>query len=791
MKITYNWLKEYIDVPWDWRQLVDKLTMSGLETESVTDLAAGFQHMIVGQVVQCRPHPDADRLSICTVDIGTDTRDIVCGAPNVQAGQKVAVALEGATLAGGMQIRKTRIRGVASAGMICAEDELGLGVDHQGIMVLDDGLTPGTPLAPALGLEDVAIDFEVTPNRPDCLSVWGIAREVRALTGAELAWPRLAAPASGDPCHTGIGIDIQDSQGCPRYVARIVRGVRVGPSPEWLQRRLQAVGQRPINNVVDITNYVLQELGQPLHAFDLGRIGGGRIVVRRARAGEQLQTLDGVLRDLSSDILVIADAHQPVALAGIMGGASSEVTETTTDLLLESAYFDPSRVRRGRTALGVQTEAAMRFERGADWAMAPVALDRAAALITDLAGGRIAPSPIDVRSACPQPPQLTLRAERLNALLATQLQPADMARTLERLGCTVSLPAPLMQVTPPSYRPDLTREVDLIEEVGRIHGFDSIPASQSACGPWLAPPAPALAVERKLGERLLGLGFDEVVTNTVVEQAWLELTGETTAMRLANPPTETQSVMRSTLATSLLDVTRRNLNRRVERVFIYEIGTCFRTQTEAETPAEYRRLAALCCGPVTASTWQQDRREAGLLDLRGTLEDLFPDYAVRLTAAEHPLLRPGYSARVHLQGLECGWLGEVAPSVRSAFDIDRPVHIFELETDPLVRLHTRYAPGFKPLPRYPAVERDLAVVVDQDVECEVLMQQIRAASPELIESVELFDLYEGDQIPAGRKSLAFAVRLRSPDQTLEDKQADRVIDRILKRLETQLGARLR
>ncbi|MCH2660423.1 phenylalanine--tRNA ligase subunit beta, partial [bacterium] len=412
MKITCNWLKDYVDYSWDWPELVERLTMAGLEYEGVDDLGKRLDGVVVGRVEACRPHENADRLTVCEVDVGSAVNTIVCGAPNVAAGQTVAVALPGCTLPGGLVIKKAKIRGVESRGMICAEDELGLGDDHDGIMVLEDTLEIGSPFAAAVGLDDVIIYFEITPNRPDCLSLFGIAREVQVLTGNPLRAPQFALAESGVPTAEEVQIDIDVPDDCPRYVGRVVRGVKVGPSPTWLQRRLQAVGQRPINNIVDITNFVLLELGHPLHAFDLAKLDEKRIVVRRARGGETLETLDGNERELDEDMLVIADSVKPVALAGVMGGANSEVSATTTDILLESAYFAPSRVRLAKARLGLATEAAMRFERGADWDAPVRAIDRAAALIAEIAAGRVAPGALDAYPKPGRRPEISLRVER-------------------------------------------------------------------------------------------------------------------------------------------------------------------------------------------------------------------------------------------------------------------------------------------------------------------------------------------------------------------------------------------
>ena len=798
MKITCNWLKDYVDYSWDWPELVERLTMAGLEYEGVDDLGKRLDGVVVGRVEACRPHENADRLTVCEVDVGSAVNTIVCGAPNVAAGQTVAVALPGCTLPGGLVIKKAKIRGVESHGMICAEDELGLGDDHDGIMVLEDNLEIGSPFAAAVGLEDVIIDFEITPNRPDCLSLFGIAREVQVLTGNPLRPPQFALAESGVPTAEEVQIDIDVPDDCPRYVGRVVRGVKVGPSPTWLQRRLQAVGQRPINNIVDITNFVLLELGHPLHAFDLAKLDEKRIVVRRARGGETLETLDGNERELDEDMLVIADSVKPVALAGVMGGANSEVSATTTDILLESAYFAPSRVRLAKARLGLATEAAMRFERGADWDAPVRAIDRAAALIAEIAAGRVAPGALDAYPKPGRRPEISLRVERANRLLATDLDAAAMIQTLERLGCAVeeaspatgdNAPSPL-RVTVPSFRPDLTREADLIEEIGRIYGFDRIEGSQAASGPWLTQRDPHLALRRVARHKLLGLGLDEVVSNSIVESRWLELAGATEgAVRLANPPTEAQNALRTTLVPSLLDAARRNFNQRAPGVAVFELGKCF--AAGAELPNEELRLAALWAGRVSASPWAADAREADFFDLKGLLEVLVDAPDLRCERINHPALRTGHCARVFLADEAIGWLGQISPDLCAAFDLERQVHIFEIAFDALAQHWLGRNRAFAALPKFPPIERDLAVVVREDITTADLVAAMREAAPRTVETIEVFDLYQGEQIEQGHKSLAFAIRLRDPERTLQDAQADAATDAMLKSLETHFSARLR
>lgn len=789
MKITYNWLKEFTEVPWPWPELVERLTMTGLEREGVEDLGSRYQGLVVGQVLERQPHPNADRLSVCQVELGGMVQTIVCGAPNVAAGQKVAVILPGHELPDGTKIRKSKIRGVESAGMICSQAELGLGSDGEGILVLPDELQAGAPFASQVGLDEVVLDFEVTPNRPDCLSLLGLAREVHALTGGPLRLPPHQVTESGAPTAQSAAVAIEDPEGCPRYVARVIRGVRIGPSPLWLQHRLRALGMRPINNVVDATNLVMLELGQPLHAFDLGTLAQSRIVVRRARAGETLETLDGARRTLDEEILVIADGERPVAIAGVMGGLHSEVTEGTTDLLLESAYFNPTRIRLGRTRLGLNTEASMRFERGGDWEMPPLAADRAALLIAQLAGGQVAPQALDVYPSPLPRAQVSLRLERLNRLLATALDQTACTRILELLGCQVEAAQGVLQVLAPSFRPDLRREVDLIEEVGRIYGYEHIEPSQVAQIP-LAPSASAHTLAHQWRHQLAGLGLDEVATNTIIERKWLEQAGgEEEPVVLVNPPTESQCLLRPTLVPSLLEVARRNFNQRATRVAIFELGKCF-SQTGGKR-REQLRLGGLWAGRASASPWKADWQPVGFLDLKGVLEVFLEKMPTRFEAAAHPLYRQGHCTAILAGERRLGWGGELRPALAAAFDLDLPVYIFDLDCQALAEVLQGRQRGFHPLPKFPPIERDLAVVLRAEAPAAQVLAQARAAAPELIESVEVFDHYQGDQIPPGYKSLAFTIRLRSAERTLEDREASQVVEQILHRLAETFDARLR
>jgi phenylalanyl-tRNA synthetase beta chain len=791
MKITKAWLADYVSFDWDTQELVERLTMAGLEEEAIEDLGARLEGVIVGHVLEVSQHPNADRLSVCTVDVGeSEPRTIVCGAPNVASGQRVPVILPGNTLPDGSKIGEAKLRGVASSGMICSEAELELGKDTSGIMVLPDDYKVGSPFAVAAGLDDVVVDFEVTPNRPDCLSVVGIAREVSTLADRPLTLPDVDLNDEGPPVETGCRVDVEDSEGCPRYVARIIRGVRVGPSPAWLQNRLRSVGQRPINNVVDVTNFVMLELGQPLHAFDLARLQEGRIVVRRARSGERLQTLDGVDHKLTTDNLVIADGVAPIALAGVMGGQDSEVSETTTDILLESAFFDRRIVRQCSSRLGLRTEASARFERGADIDMAPFASARGAALLTQVAGGTIDHGAIDHYPVRAVPKILPLRPERARRLLAADIDRGKCTKILEALGCHVDRgPQQDLVVTVPSFRPDLEREIDLVEEVGRIHGYHHVQGDERVRGPIPQQPPGGYEQTRSIREGLVGLGLDEIVTSSIVDERWIELIGRP-ACRLANPPAEGVSQLRTSLVPGLMDVARRNFNQRQSGVSLFEVGRVF-TPRPGALPHETLLVSGLLSGDASASSWRGDRRDVDLLDLKGLVDALLIDKVVSFEpmSDSERFLRTGQGARILSQGNPIGHWGQAHRDLCAAFDMDRDVYIFELQGTYVARLsqESEYAP----LPKFPPIERDLAVVLDTSIPAGQVIAEISQVAPQLVENVEVFDVYTGDQVEAGMRSLAFSLRLRSNSGTMEDRDADQVIERILQRLSAAFGARLR
>lgn len=811
MRISYEWLKDYLrggEVP-SAEEAARLLTLSGLEVEAVERPEAHLFQVVVGEVRESAPHPNADRLSVCRVFDGTGEHTVVCGAPNVRAGMRSAFAPVGTALPGGLTIAAREVRGVPSEGMLCAEDELGLGEGHEGILDLGAKAEVGTPLAEALGLDDVIFEIGVTPNRPDALSHLGTARDLAALAGLKLKAPAARFKAAGEATAEAASVRIEDPDRCPRYVARVVEGVKVRPSPAWLVARLRAAGVRAINNVVDATNYVLMELGHPLHAFDLDRLGGHAIVVRRAKAGERMRTLDDVERTLDPDDLVIADAEVPVALAGVMGGGDSEVHAGTTRLLVESAYFEPTGVRRTARRHGLHTEASHRFERGADPEMARFAADRCAALIARLSGGEVRPDALDVYPKPAPAREVKLRWKRTSEVLGYEV-PAKVQRdVLKRLGFVEADKArdgATWRV--PSFRTEMEREVDLIEEVARIHGYDRIPVTLPSRAPDLEE-APSVTGEGVLIPRLRAVaaaaGCHEVVNYSFLSEAEVLAVArdpdaaEARPIALANPLSAEQAVMRTTVLSSLLANLRVNRRHREQDLKLYEIGRAY--LMDGEVSREPLRLAAVLSGRRAEKSWATADAPVDFYDAKGLVEAALSALNVteaRFTPAgrEIPWLHPRSAARVAVGGEACGWLGEVHPRVAEAFELGAGVFAVELDVDVLAR-HAALRPDYRGVPRFPAVLRDLAVVLGREVPADRVLGLLSEPLPEAealgaeVADATLFDVYEGPQVGEGKKSLAFAIRYQAPDRTLTDDEATKLHEALLRRLEAEVGAELR
>jgi phenylalanyl-tRNA synthetase beta chain len=802
MKISVKWLKEYVALPADVEELARKLTAVGLEIEGLERPGEALRGVVVAQIQESVQHPNADKLSVTQVDLGGPERlQVVCGAKNFKVGDKVPLATLGTRLPNGVEIKQAPLRGVDSFGMLCSAKELGLSEDSAGLLILPPELKPGTPIAEALGLDDVVLEVNVTPNRPDALSHLGVAREVAVATGAALRLPVPKLVESGEPISSLLKVRIEDPVRCPRYAARVIENVKIGPSPRWLQERLKACGVRSISNVVDVTNFVLLEYGHPMHAFDLDKLAGQEIVVRTARPGEKVTTLDGKERALEAEDLLICDRDRGQALGGIMGGADSEVSAVTTRVVLESAYFLPSGVRRTSKRHGLHTEGSHRFERGADVDAAIPAVDRAAALIAELAGGTVARGRVDVH---PQPQPLrrvSLRYGRVEKFLGVAIAEADCRRILGALGFRpVEEGSGQTTFEVPRARVDVEREEDLLEEVARVHGYDNIPAQLPRGLAELAPEPASAEAERRARQALSGAGLSEVVNYSFVMPRVLEaLGGQEQPVALLNPLSVEHSVMRTSLLPGLLENLSRSVRHQVDTVFVYETGRAYLRDPaggQGQQPAtrEVPRLAGLVWGLRGGRTWTQKEARADFYDAKGAVENVLHALhvdAVRFVPAESPAYHPRACARVELaDGTVLGHVGELHPRVTKALELPRDVFVFELDSAPLYAA-ARLVPAWGGMPRFPAVLRDLAVVVPLALPNDDVRRVILEVGGPLVEDALVFDVYTGKPIPEGRKNLAYAIRYRSPERTLTDAEVGTAHQRIISEVNQRLGAALR
>lgn len=794
MNVTLNWLKTYIDFALSPSELADRLTMLGIEVESVRQLGAELEGVVVGKVISIRPHPNADKLVLCQVDMGeAATRQIVCGAPNVREGMLAPVATIGTELPNGITIKRAKLRGEESHGMLCSQKELGISADAAGLMELPVDMFPGTPLAKALGLDDVVLELEITPNRPDCLSLIGVAREIHAETGNALKLPQVNLQEGETDIREMTSVTIDAPELCPRYAARVIRGVKVRQSPAWLQQRLESMGVGVINNIVDVTNFVLMEYGQPLHAFDYHKLTEHRIIVRRAAEGEQLKTLDEVTHDLTPDMLVIADAEKPVALAGIMGGYDSEITAATCDVLLESAYFNPSSIRATAKAFGMSTEASYRFERGADPGAVLPTLNRAAQLIAELAGGTICAGSVDVYPGQQPPVQLQLRPERVNFVLGTALEATDMDTILSRLGFQVKATGGKYHVTVPTFRADVTREIDLIEEIARVYGYDNIPTTLPRGDIPVPTPEPRTEVRKRIKHFLLGSGMMEAVNYSFYHPNCFDKIRLNAndplreALQLRNPLSPEMSMLRTTLLPSLLENAQYNRNHQIDDIALFEMSTVFIDEKEPE------RVAGILAGEIGDGVYGNPYRSPDFFDIKGVVEGILEvcgvaDYTLEKT--EEPTFHPGRNAAVSLADKQVCIFGEAHPKVLANYDLPYKAYLFEFDLEALGNT-AEFSKRFEPIPIYPNVQRDLAIVLDTEILSELPMKHIYAAGGKWVESVRLFDVYVGDQVPAGKKSLAYTITYYSATETLTDNAVNALHDRVVKHLHQELGAELR
>ncbi len=775
-------------------KLAEELTFLGLEVDGIEERGTGLDQIIVGEVLSTKPHPEAGELLVCQVDVDQEVLQTISGASNLREGDLVPVAPPGSRLPGGKEIEELEFKGVTSRGMLCSTDELGLTEERaEGIMILPAELEPGQRLLEAMELQEWVLRLDLTPNYGHCLSLLGVAREVAALLGSEVTLPEMELKESGPPAGEKAGVEIKDADGCPRYSARIITGIEVGPSPFWLQQRLLAAGIRPINNVVDITNYVMLELGQPLHAFDYDLIRGKEIIVRRARRGEQLVTLDDQTRELLPSDLVICDQEGPIALAGVMGGASTEVSGETKSLLLESANFHPVSVRKTAKRLSLPSEASHRFERGVDINGTCRALDRAAGLLARMAGGQVLPGTID---SYPDPGEervIRLRSSGVKDLLGIELEKNEVASLLEALQLGVKKEEDgELRVSIPSFRPDLEGEADLIEEVARHHGYNNIPLTLPQ-GMGQGRLTTGQRVERRARRLLQAMGLSEVINYSFIapepnQSFSAEIMARGDSLKLNNPLSEEMSVMRRSLIPGLLETVRRNINRSQEKVAVFELGALFCWQEGRVLEEE--ALAAVHHGEAD-DPW--DLEAGGFYYLKGVMERLLARLGIKslsLRESSFDFLHPGRQAYLELEGKVFGLLGELLPSLQQEYELRERLAVFEVDFSYLQE-RASFETDYQSLPRYPGTSRDLALILDQKVHAHQVEEIISKMGKPLLQNVQLFDLYRGPQLPADKKSLAYNLHFQSPERTLTDEEVDLVVEKIIAALKERTDAEIR
>ena len=801
MLVSLKWLKDYIDLELSAEELADRLTMAGLEVDEIQTLAPKFSGVVVAKILSVRPHPNADKLSLCDVTDGVETYPIVCGAKNIHAGDVVPLAKAGAVIPGGYTIKSTTLRGEKSEGMLCSEAELEIGDDASGILQMPADMALGRPLQEALDLGDTVLDIGITPNRSDCLSMIGIAREAAALTGKKMKMPDVKVRESAQDVSLLSSVTIEDADLCPRYTARLIQNVTIGGTPVWMKTRLEAAGLRAINNVVDVTNFVMLEMGQPLHAFDFRFLEEGRIVVRKSKPGEEFISLDEKSRLLPENTLLICDGKKPVAIAGIMGGLNSEVKEDTRTILLESAYFNPASIRRSSRRLGMPTDAAFRFERGIDPEGVVRALDRAAQLIAELSGGEVCRNYLDEYPAKIKAVEnIPLRMDRVRQVIGARVPAREAVRILKSIGMALRREGKgAYRVTPPSFRVDIEREIDLIEEIARLYGYDRVPSTLPSVSVSEAETVPRLALEERIRQLMTGAGYSEIINYSFSSPDSAEALGlspEDERRRfvvIKNPLTEDQSIMRTTLAYGLLETLKKNLHNASFNLKLFEIGRTFFKRHDGELPEEKNILAALAAGKAADDLWGS-KVSVDFYDLKGSLENIFQDLKLDScrcrTETSEPFLHPGQSCGVYIGDVRVGFLGKAHPEVLKKMDIRSDAYLFEINLD-LLGKQTGRRIRYRELSKFPAVQRDVAFVLPESMESEKMLEIVLSQHEDLLENVSIFDIYSGKGLEERTKSLGLRFSYRALDRTLTDAEINSIHNRIVQNTVQQTGAKIR
>lgn len=802
MKVSLSWLKDYVRIEKDIHDLASALTMAGLEVESIADSFAYLEKVVVGRIIEIKPHPNAGKLKICRVDAGDRILQVVCGAPNAKENLNAPLALPGTVLPDGSILEKCEIRGEKSEGMLCSERELELGEDESGIMILPGNLQAGSKIARALNLSDYMLEIGLTPNRSDCLSVIGIAREIAAIQNFKIKYPDIKRPGKNREIFEFTSVKIEAPEHCPRYAAGLVFDITVAPSPFWLRNKLLSIGQRPINNIVDITNFIMLECGQPLHAFDFDLLEENRIVVRTAARGEKFTTLDKKERTLDPEMLMICDGKKPVAIAGVMGGLNSEIVDSTKRVLIESAYFNPLSVRKTSKKLGLSTEASYRFERGVDPDGTVRALARAASFMTEMGKGKSIKGVIDEYPLIQKTETIELGVRATGKALGAELDKSEIKSLLESIEFKIkNSGADTIRVTPPSFRVDIARPVDLMEEVARLYGYEKIPASLPLMQSETALPSKELVIREKIKNIMTGLSFTEVVNYSFISESScdrLNLSPDDPRRRLLyllNPLTEEQSVMRTTLIPGLLETMRRNLSHQIRNLKIFETGKVFLSKGKENLPEEIEMTAGLMTGGRYSQTWYEKDADGDFYDIKGSVEGLLDGLNIdnvrftKMPEKQCSYTKSGYTAQIIAGNEIIGIAGEVHPEVLKNFDLKQKAFIFELNCNTLLSLSCRDKTA-RQLPKFPSSTRDITIITDKSIEAMSIPEKINSFGEKLIENTHLFDIFEGGSIPAGKRSVSIRITYRSSEKTLEDGEVNDIHKNITNRLTMEFGASL-